>query len=102
MCDPCLLCHAFVCVPATSVPVQKVSANPYFYDTTFPPTIYTTPRTPNRLLSPLVGACKKCRRTPIFMIPLSPPLFIPHPGPPIGSSHHWLARAKSVDEPLFL
>ena len=41
--------------------VQKVSANPYFYDTTFPPTIYTTPRTPNRLLSPLVGACHGVR-----------------------------------------
>ena len=32
--------------------------------------------TPNRPLSPPVGACKKCRQTPNFMIPLSPPLFI--------------------------
>ena len=57
MCDPCLLCHAFVCVPATSVPVQKVSANPYFYDTTFPPTIYTTPCQP--LPSLVIGARKR-------------------------------------------
>jgi hypothetical protein len=52
--------------------VQKVSANPYFYHTTFPPTIYTTP---NRPLSSLVGACKKCRQTPISIIPLSPHYF---------------------------
>ena len=32
--------------------------------------------TPNRPLSPPVGACKKCRETPILLIPLSPPLFI--------------------------
>ena len=35
--------------------LQKVSTNPYFIDTTFPPTIYTTPSQP---LSSLVGACK--------------------------------------------
>ena len=33
-------------------------------------------RPPNRPVSPPVGACKKCRQTPNFMIPLSPPLFI--------------------------
>ena len=35
---------------------------------------YTLPN-PSQPLSPLVGACKKCLRTPIFMIPFFPTIY---------------------------
>ena len=68
------LALAAVCSPrGTSVDglcnrIGKPPSLPY----PFPPTIYTTP---NRLLSSLVGACKKCRQSPILMVLLFPHIF---------------------------
>ena len=41
--------------------VQKVSTNPYFYDTTFPPLFIPDPNQPP---SPLAGACKGAAPSP--------------------------------------
>ena len=77
-----------------SGPLQKVSADPYFYRTSFPPLFPTLrtrrsgavlrPRTWCRAARvPLSGTdrrapnlCKKCRQTPIFIVPV-----FPHFGP---------------------
>ena len=75
---------------ARSAPLQKVSANPYFYHTSFPPLFPTLrPRRSGAVLgargsvsaarAPRSGTnrraphlCKKCRQTPIFIVPVFP------------------------------